>query len=97
LLDKRVGRDKGIIFTRQLLDEFLVFVQLLQILGGKSVDSKVFSTIDVVLVTENTTYVNIGKSVMLLLDLPDVHSRTWDGRQSHGARETFIALGIVLE
>lgn len=54
LLDEGIGRNEGIVFASQLLDQLLVLVQLLQIVGGHGVDAVVLSTINVMLVTENT-------------------------------------------
>lgn len=54
LLDQRVGSQESIVLASELLDELLVLVQLLQILGGHSINAKVLSTVNVVLVTKDT-------------------------------------------
>lgn len=53
LLDERVGGDEGIILAGQLLDELLVLVEFLQVIGRHSVDAMVFGAINIVLVSEN--------------------------------------------
>jgi len=53
LLDERVGSDEGIVLLSELLDELLVLVQLLQVVRGHGIDTKVLGTIDIVLVTED--------------------------------------------
>lgn len=53
LLDEGVGRDEGVVLAGELLDKLLVLVELLQVVGGHSVDAVVLSTIDIVLVTKN--------------------------------------------
>ena len=53
LLDQGFGRDEGVVFAGELLDEFLVLVEFLEIVSGHGVDAVVFGTVDVVLVTED--------------------------------------------
>lgn len=53
LLDQGVGGDEGVVLAGEFLDELLVLVQLLQVVGGHGVDAVVLGSIDVVLVTEN--------------------------------------------
>lgn len=53
LLDQGVGSNEGIVLARELLDELLVLVQLLQVVRAHGVDTTVLSTIDIMLVTEN--------------------------------------------
>ncbi len=55
LLDEGVGGNEGIVFAGELLDEFLVLVELLQVVAGHGVDTEVFGSIDVVLVTEDAS------------------------------------------
>lgn len=53
LLDEGVGSDEGIVLASELLDELLVLVELLQVVGAHGVDTAVLGTIDIVLVTED--------------------------------------------
>jgi hypothetical protein len=80
LLDERVGRNKGVVLARKLLDEFLVLVELLQVLSGHGVDTAVLGTVDIVLVTENA----------------DGHVGARDTGKLDGARETLVTLGVVV-
>jgi hypothetical protein len=59
LLDQGVGSDKGIVLARELLDQLLVLVQLLQIVRRHGVDTTVLSTIDIMLITENANSISI--------------------------------------
>ena len=54
LLDQRVGGDEGIVLAGELLDQLLVLVQLLQVVGRHGVNTVVLGSVDIVLVTENT-------------------------------------------
>lgn len=56
LLDQSVGGDKGIVLAGKLLDQFLILVKLLQVVGGHGVNTVVLGSIDIVLVTENTIH-----------------------------------------
>ena len=53
LLDESVGSDEGVVLAGQLLNQLLVLVELLQVIGGHGVDTTVLSTIDIMLITEN--------------------------------------------
>jgi hypothetical protein len=53
LLDQGVGSHESIVLARELLDELLVLVELLQVLSGHGINTVVLGTIDIVLVTEN--------------------------------------------
>ena len=53
LLDEGVGSDEGIVLASKLLDELLVLVELLQVVGAHGVDAMVLGTVNVVLVTKN--------------------------------------------
>lgn len=53
LLDQAVGSEEGIVLAGELLDELLVLVKLLQVVGGHGVDTAVLGTVDIVLVTQN--------------------------------------------
>ena len=55
LLDQGLGSDEGIVLASKLLDELLVLVQLLEIVGRHGVDTTVLGTVDIVLVTKNAT------------------------------------------
>ncbi len=54
LLDQGIRRQESVVLACQLLDELLVLVQLLEIVGGHGVDAVVLGSIDVMLVTEDT-------------------------------------------
>jgi hypothetical protein len=54
LLDQGVGSNEGIVLASELLDELLVLVQLLQVIGAHGIHTTVLGTIDIMLVTENT-------------------------------------------
>ncbi len=53
LLDQSVGSDEGIVLAGELLDQLLVLVELLQVIGGHGINTTVLGTIDIMLVTEN--------------------------------------------
>ena len=53
LLDQGVGGDEGIVLASQLLDELLVLVELLQVVGAHGINTAVLGTIDIKLVTQN--------------------------------------------
>lgn len=55
LLDQGVGGDESVVLAGQLLDELLVLVELLQVVGGHGINTVVLRSVDVVLVTENAT------------------------------------------
>lgn len=80
LLDQGVGGDESRVLAGQLLDQLLVLVELLQVVGGHGVDTTVLRTIDIVLVTEDA----------------DLHVGTGDGGQLDGAGETLITLGVIV-
>ena len=69
LLDQGVGSDEGIVLAGELLDELLVLVQLLQVVRGHGIDTVVFGTIDIVLVTKDA----------------DGHARARDGGELDGS------------
>lgn len=60
LLDQRLGSQESIVLARELLDELLVLVQLLQVIGGHAVDAVVLGTIEIVLVTKNTVEIQLS-------------------------------------
>lgn len=80
LLDEGVGGDESVVLARQLLDELLVLVELLQVLSGHGVNTTVLRTVDVVLVTENA----------------DGHVRAGDLGELDGAGETLVTLRVVV-
>ena len=53
LLDQGVGSNEGIVLASELLDELLVLVQLLQVIGAHGVDTTVLGTINIMLITKN--------------------------------------------
>jgi hypothetical protein len=62
LLDKGIRCDERIILASKLLDQFLVLVELLQVIRRHRVNAAMFGTIDIVLITEN--------AVRILLAMP---------------------------
>ena len=78
LLDEGVGGDEGIVLASKLLDELLVLVELLEIVGAHGVDTAVLGTVDIVLVTKNA----------------DGHVGAGDSRQLDGTAETLVTLGV---
>ena len=53
LLDESLRGDEGIVLASELLDELLVLVKLLQVVGRHGVDTTVLGTIEIVLVTQD--------------------------------------------
>lgn len=53
LLDQGVGSDESIVLACELLDQLLVLVELLEIVGRHGINTTVLGTIDIVLVTKN--------------------------------------------
>lgn len=66
LLDQAVGGDEGVVLAGELLDQLLVLVELLEIVGRHGVNTMVLGSVNVVLVTENT--VNELVSLVVLAD-----------------------------
>ena len=80
LLDQSLGSDEGVVLAGELLDQLLVLVELLQVVGGHGVDAAMLGTVDIVLVAEDA----------------DAHVGTGDRGQADGARETLITLGVIV-
>ena len=80
LLDQGLGSDESVVLASELLDQLLVLVELLQVVGGHGVDAAVLGTVDIVLVTKNA----------------DAHVGTRDRGQADGARETLVTLGVIV-
>lgn len=59
LLDERIRGEESIVATGKLLDELLVLVELLQVIGRHGLNAQVFGTIEIVLVTENAIFLSI--------------------------------------
>lgn len=51
LLDESIGSDERIVLSCELLNELLVLVEFLEIVGGHSIDTKVLGSVNIVLVT----------------------------------------------
>jgi hypothetical protein len=64
LSHERVRGEEGVVFARELFDEFFVLVQLFEVVGGHGVDAVVFGSVDVVLVAEDA-----GEGERLLVSL----------------------------
>jgi len=80
LLDKSVGSDESIVLACELLDQLLVLVELLEIVRRHGIDTTVFGTINIMLVTENA----------------DAHSRAGNDWETNGSGETLVTLGIIV-
>lgn len=65
LLDEGIGSDEGVVLASQLLDELLVLVQLLQVIGRHGVDTAVLGSVDIVLITENAIIPNLSATLSL--------------------------------
>lgn len=81
LLDEGIRGEESIVLAGQLLDELLVLVELLQVVGGHGIDTKVLGTVDIVLVTENAAPVSILLSAMFSLDIRTRCSCQGEGRK----------------
>jgi hypothetical protein len=80
LLDESVGSDESIVLARELLDQLLVLVELLEIVRGHGVDTTVLGSVNIVLVTKNA----------------DGHVRARDLGKLDGARETLVTLRVIV-
>ena len=80
LLDKRLGSQKCIVLLGELLDKFLLLVQLFQVVGTHVGDTRFLSLITMLLITKDA----------------DGEFWPWDVAQFNGARETLVFLGIVV-
>lgn len=100
LLDEGIGSDESIVLACELLDQFLVLVELLEIVGRHSVDTTVLSTIDIVLVTENASsarWLACGAHMRSKwAALPDGHVGARNLGELDGTRETLITLRVVV-
>lgn len=104
LLDESLGSNEGIVLAGKLLDELLVLVELLQVIGGHGVDTSVLGTIEIVLVTENAVHnwlVFLAQSHSYYSYprrrfVPDGHVGAGDSGQLDGARETLVTLRVIV-
>lgn len=80
LLDQSLGSDEGVVLASELLDQLLVLVELLEIVGGHGVNATVLGTVDIVLVTKNA----------------DAHVGTGNDGQADGSGETLVTLGVIV-
>lgn len=64
LLDQSLGSKEGIVLASKLLDELLVLVELLQVIGGHGIDTVVLGTVEIVLVTENAIIPAVSNNVV---------------------------------
>ena len=60
LLDERVRRNESVVLARELLDQLLVLVQLLQVIRRHCIHSMVLGSIDVVLVPEDAVRARVS-------------------------------------
>lgn len=101
LLDQRVRGDKGIVLAGEFLDQLLVLVQLLQVVGRHGVNTVMLGSVNVVLVTENTVgscqstgrYKSGGVGQG---GVPDCHARSGNGWQLDGSGETLVTLRVIV-
>jgi hypothetical protein len=97
LLDESVGSDEGIVLAGKFLDQLLVLVELLQVVGGHGINTTVLGTIDIMLVTENATIQSAkAPPSMCTVDIPDAHTRAGDNGQTNGSGETLVTLRIIV-
>jgi hypothetical protein len=98
LLDQGVRGDEGVVLAGELLDQLLVLVELLEIVGGHGVDTVVLSSVDVVLVTEDAAQRSVSewKERFQVGGVPNTHARAGDDRELDGSGETLVALRIVV-
>ena len=99
LLDQSVGSNKGIVLASKLLDELLVLVQLFQIIRAHSINTTVLSTIDIMLITEDTILdqpKSFRSLIMSFPDIPNAHARAGDDRETDCSGETLVTLRIVV-
>jgi hypothetical protein len=99
LLDQSVGSDEGIVLAGELLDQLLVLVELLQVIGGHGINTTVLGTIDIMLITENAIPSKSARALSVHVcddDLPDAHTRAGNNGQTDGSRETLVTLGIIV-
>ena len=80
LLDHRLGGEEVVVLLRELLDELLVLVELLERLDVHVVDAHADGFLAVLGVTEHA----------------ELELRAGDGGEGHGAVETLVLLGIVV-
>lgn len=80
LLDQDLRSDESVVLLSQLLNQFLVLVQLLQVINGHSVNTNRLGSVDIESITEDT----------------DGHVWSWDLRQLQGTRETLVSLRVVV-
>lgn len=98
LLDESIGCDEGIVLAGKLLDQLLVLVELLQVIGRHGIDTTMLSTINIMLITENATSTQsaIALAFHHLLNQPDAHARAGNDRQTNSSRETLVTLRIIV-
>lgn len=80
LLDEHFRSKEAIVLFGELLDQLLVLVELLEVVDRHELEANGFGLVDVR---------GIGEDAQLHLGLGDVG-------QTHGARETLVALGVVV-
>ncbi|GMR53969.1 hypothetical protein PMAYCL1PPCAC_24164, partial [Pristionchus mayeri] len=80
LLDERLGSEECVVALRQLLDQLLLLVQLLEVIGVHAGEAARVSLVAVLLISEHA----------------HLHVRLGDVLQSDGSAETLVLLGIVV-
>lgn len=97
MLDESIGSNEGIVLAGKLLDQLLVLVELLQVVGRHGINTTVLGTIDIMLVTENATIQSAkAPPSMCTVDIPDTHTRAGDNGQTNGSGETLVTLRIIV-
>lgn len=109
LLDQGVGGDESIVLAGELLDQLLVLVELLQVVGGHGVNTVVLGPVDIVLVTEDTTHqskcisqcycckvILTYQPLEICNHIPDAHSRAGDPGKFDSSGETLVTLRIIV-
>lgn len=104
LLDQRVGSDESIVFASELLDQLLVLVELLQVIGAHlhfvlarlTTLSSVLLGVSLRIAYGVDTTVLGTVEIVLVTKNADGHVGAGDGRQANGTRETLVTLGVVV-
>jgi hypothetical protein len=79
------------------LDQLLVLVQLLQIIGGHGIGSKMLSAIDILSPSVFVSYSDARiLHTMLITEDADAHVGARDGRQANGSGETLVTLRVIV-
>lgn len=90
LFYKCVGSDECIVLAGKLLDQFLVLVELLQVIRRHGINAAMLGTIDIVLITKNAGEFLLALDLHCIPTLPTDYIRTYQmvmpGRGTWGRR-----------